>query len=269
MSVRSRNLARREPSLSGRPADAFRFGGLELTPLDRCQAAGWVLERARSELPAIVVTSHIYHLMMARRDVDFRAAVAGADLNVADGWPLVAASRILRPSLPGRVPGIDLVADVLAAPMGLRVAILGGPGDSAARLGDRLADPHRLVFTDPLPPGAWATEAALAELEVRLREGRPNLVLIGLGAPQQELLAVRLRAVVPGPIIACGATIEVLAGDRRRAPRPLQTVGLEWAFRMAMEPRRLAGRYARAGVWFGAIAVLEVLDRFKGLLDAT
>lgn len=267
MSVRSKSVDRRTRSLPVAPQAAFRFGGLELAPVARREAADWVLHRAQSGRSAVVVTSHIYHVMMVRRDAEFRRAVASADLNVADGWPLVAASRVLRPSLPGRVTGIDLVADVLAAPAPLRVAILGGPHESAARLGDRLADPHRLVLTDPLPPGEWATEGALSSLELRLRDGRPNLVLIGLGAPHQELLAFRLRDAVPGPIIACGAAIEVLAGDRRRAPQPVRRLGLEWAFRMAMEPRRLAGRYARSSVWFSAIAAQELIERFRGMLD--
>jgi exopolysaccharide biosynthesis WecB/TagA/CpsF family protein len=79
---------------------------------------------------------------------------------------------------------------------------------------------------------------------------RPNLVLVGIGAPRQELLSDRLRDVVCGPIIGCGQTIDVLGGARARAPRVLQAAGLEWAFRMTMEPRRLGRRYAVAGFWF-------------------
>jgi N-acetylglucosaminyldiphosphoundecaprenol N-acetyl-beta-D-mannosaminyltransferase len=257
------------PSNAGLPAHpaVFRFGGLELTPLRRQAAADWVIQRAQRDAAAVVVTSHIYHVLMARRHPDFRHAVGAADLNVADGWPLVAASRLLRPALPGRVPGIDLVSEVLAGSVRMRVAILGGPGDSAAHLGDRLLVSHQLVLTDPLPAGEWSNEDAIQDLERRLERGRPNLILIGLGAPHQELLATRLRAVASGPIIACGAAIEVLAGDRRRAPRLMRAAGMEWAFRMALEPRRLGMRYARSSVLFGLVALQEGIDRIRGPLD--
>jgi N-acetylglucosaminyldiphosphoundecaprenol N-acetyl-beta-D-mannosaminyltransferase len=75
-------------------------------------------------------------------------------------------------------------------------------------------------------------------------------MLLGIGAPQQEILAHELKGAATGPIICCGAAIEVLAGMRPRAPLALQRLGLEWAFRLAIEPRRLALRYAVAGTTF-------------------
>ena len=80
----------------------------------------------------------------------------------------------------------------------------------------------------------------------------PNLTLIGIGAPRQELLADSLRRRVCGPIVCCGAAIEVLAGDTPRAPAVLRKTGLEWAFRLIREPRRLGPRYLAAGTSFGA-----------------
>jgi len=85
---------------------------------------------------------------------------------------------------------------------------------------------------------------------VRLAAARPNLVLVGLGVPKQELLADRLRPYVAGPVLCCGATIPVLAGAVRRAPAPVRRFGVEWAYRIGQSPVRMAPRYVRTGSWF-------------------
>lgn len=239
-------------------ADAVRLGPLRLDSLDAAGAVAWVLDATRAGRGCVVVTSNIHHLRLAEDDPEFRRVVTGAELNVADGWPLVAASRIVPgPSLPGRVAGVDLVDAILHAGERLRVALLGGPPGAAAALAAQLADLHDFMLVDELEKGNWEGEAQLAALSRRLEDARPNLTLIGIGAPRQELLAERLRAVVPGPIMCCGASIEFLAGMRPRAPRWLQALGLEWAFRLALEPRRLARRYVSAGHAFVRILLRE------------
>ena len=87
----------------------FRLGGLLLQPRTLEDATAWIVEQALAEIACVVVTSHISHLMYAAQDAAFRDAVERSELNIADGWPLVAASRLLRPALPARVIGIDLV----------------------------------------------------------------------------------------------------------------------------------------------------------------
>jgi N-acetylglucosaminyldiphosphoundecaprenol N-acetyl-beta-D-mannosaminyltransferase len=117
----------------------------------------------------------------------------------------------------------------------LRVAILGGAPGVADVLADRFRHTHDVVFVDPLPMGEWQADEYQVKMRNTIAEARPNLVLIGIGAPRQELLSDSLRGLVSGPIIGCGQTVDVLGGARARAPRFLQAVGLEWA-RMAMEP---------------------------------
>jgi N-acetylglucosaminyldiphosphoundecaprenol N-acetyl-beta-D-mannosaminyltransferase len=85
---------------------------------------------------------------------------------------------------------------------------------------------------------------------------RPNLVLIGMGFPKQELMIRRLRAVLPNAwYIGCGAAIPMASGDSRRAPEAMQRLGLEWLHRLVHEPRRLARRYLRDDLPF-AITLL-------------
>jgi N-acetylglucosaminyldiphosphoundecaprenol N-acetyl-beta-D-mannosaminyltransferase len=253
------------PIANGTPRPA-EIGQFALARMTLAEAADAVRDLARSGRVAVVVTPNIHHLTLAENDRAFRDVVRTAELALADGWPVVLASRLLRQRLPARVAGIDLVARVLASDPPLRVAVLGGPAGAADAFAERFRPTNEIVLVDPLPAELWAEirPATLADLRERLRAARPNLVLVGVGAPKQELLAARLRDVVEGPIICCGAAIEVLGGLRPRAPKLLQRLGLEWAFRLMLEPRRLGPRYLSAGVGFTRLLRRELKRRGAG-----
>jgi N-acetylglucosaminyldiphosphoundecaprenol N-acetyl-beta-D-mannosaminyltransferase len=230
----------------------FDFRGLRLTGLALDDAVQWISARAQARRHAVVVTPNINHLHLAQVSDEARDAIGRADLQLADGWPIVAASRILGRPLPERVAGIDLVERLVDGSESFRIAILGGPGDAASRLAERARKHNNVVLVDELRSG-WDRAEPRSELAKRVAAAAPDLALLGIGAPQQEILAHELKSAVTGPIICCGAAIEVLAGMRPRAPLPLQRLGLEWAFRLAIEPRRLARRYAVAGTSFARI----------------
>ncbi len=236
--------------------NTFRFGGLMLRPLTLHDTVNWIHRRSLDERSAVVVTPNIWHLLLAANHEEFRAVLARADLQVADGWPLVAASRLLGEPLPERVAGVDLVERLLFGPNRFRLAILGGTEATSHILARRAEAQQQVVLIDALAEN-WARRP----LALSLHQARPNLVLLGIGAPKQELLADYLREFVHGPIICCGAAIEILAGCRRRAPGRVQAIGLEWAWRMALEPRRLGGRYLRAGSHFLGTFAREWADR--------
>lgn len=239
--------------------DRFTFGSLVLAPLTPEQACEWVLARAAQEVSCIVVTAHISHLMFAHRDREFSEVVARSDLTVADGWPLVFASRLFRHPLPGRVIGIDLVQAALEAGVRLRVAILGGPPGAAEAMAAHQRQRHDIVLIEPLPMHRWDTPEERRALEQRVTAAQPNLVLIGLGVPRQEILADALRSAVVGPILCCGSTIPVLGGHIRRAPRLIRQIGMEWAFRTLQSPIKLGPRYARTGTWFVILTLREAV----------
>lgn len=234
------------------PPIDFDFRGLRLAGLELEEAIDWITAQARARNQAIVVTPNINHLHLVQVSHQAREAIGGADLQLADGWPIVAASRILREPLPARVAGIDLVERLVDSDEEFRVAILGGPSDAALRLADRARRSNEVVLVDELRPG-WDQEELRSQLAQRLAAAAPDLTLVGIGAPRQEILAHELKRAVSGPIVCCGAAIEVLAGMRPRAPRVVQRLGLEWAFRLAIEPRRLARRYLLAGVTFARL----------------
>lgn len=247
----------------GPDVQVFRLGPLSLDAFDLPSAAARIVGEARSGTPCIVVTPNIHHLRLAARDQAYRAILESAKFRLADGWPLIASSRVLRPALPGRIAGIDLVDAILNASEHLRIAILGGPPGAAEQLRNKLTDRHQVVYLDPLPAGQWRTATYLDRLASDLAKSRPSLTLIGIGAPRQEELAEVLEPYVSGPIICCGASIEVLGGMTPRAPSALRASGLEWAFRLAHEPRRLGPRYLTAGAVFVGTLAREATGRLS------
>ena len=139
------------------PPIDFDFRGLRLAGLELEDAIDWITAQAHAGRQAIVVTPNINHLHLVQVSDKARDAIAGADLQLADGWPIVAASRILRQPLPGRIAGIDLVERLVDGDEEFRVAILGGPSDAALRLAKRARRRNQVVLVDELRPG-WDEE---------------------------------------------------------------------------------------------------------------
>jgi N-acetylglucosaminyldiphosphoundecaprenol N-acetyl-beta-D-mannosaminyltransferase len=245
------------------PARAVsRIGRLALDVMDRRSAVRHLLAGIKGGREAVVVTPNIHHLRLAQIDASFAAVLERAEYVLADGWPLILASRLLRPSLPERVAGIDLVHDLLQADQGLlRVGVLGGPPGAAGALAQRLRPLHQVVYVEELPRWRADDEPRLAGIAAAISAAAPNLLLIGIGAPRQELLADALRGAVAGPIVCCGAAIEVLGGQTPRAPALLRSLGLEWAFRMAREPRRLGPRYTVSAASFCSTVLADISAR--------
>lgn len=200
-----------------------------------------------------VVTPNVDHAVMYRTRGDLRTAYADASMVLADGAPLIAASKLLRQPLPERVAGSDLTPAVLAAAEDadrpLRVFLLGaGPGiadQAAARILKRYKN-VTIVGTHCPPLGFEHDQQASDEALAAVSDASPDLLIVGLGAPKQELWVSKHRRQLDAKVALCvGATIDFLAGHKRRSPVWMRKVGLEWAHRVATEPRRLAARYAK------------------------
>jgi N-acetylglucosaminyldiphosphoundecaprenol N-acetyl-beta-D-mannosaminyltransferase len=187
---------------------------------------------------------------MLRESAGLREVYASADLVLADGWPVVAASRLLGKGLPARVAGSDLVPQLFSlATGGLKVYLLGAmPGVAdRAELNIRRQWPHVQVVGTCSPPWGFESDASetLAVL-ARIESAQPDVLVVGLGAPKQELWVHRHHRQIAAKVALCvGATIDFLAGEKHRAPVWMRNTGLEWLHRCASEPRRLAKRYLR------------------------
>lgn len=195
-----------------------------------------------------VFTPNVDHVVTAEDDPDFRAAYEEASLALPDGQPLLWASRLLGASLPAKVSGSDLLWPLmqLAARRRWRVFLVGGgPGVAdavAARLEREIGVEIAGVDASTIPlDGGGGPGQAVAE---RVRAARPDLVVVALGAPKQERWIHRNRQLIrPAVAVAVGGSLDFAAGRVRRAPPWMSRAGLEWLFRLAQEPRRLARRY--------------------------
>lgn len=201
-----------------------------------------------------VATMNLDHVVKLRRDIAFRRAYAAQSHVTADGRPIVWMS-VLAGRPVDLVTGSDLVEPLagLCAGMGAPVAFLGSTQDvleeAAARLRSRYPALEPAALISPpmgFDPESPASDAILDELA---RSGA-RICLLALGAPKQEIFAARARRKLPGMgFVSVGAGIDFVAGAQVRAPRLVRVLALEWAWRLAGNPRRLMGRYsACAGV---------------------
>lgn len=237
------------------PMRRIRLGGIGIDPVTEPEAVRRVMDAIDSGRGGQIVTPNVDIVAAARRSRELRTIIDASDLVVADGAPLVWASRVAGTPLPARVAGSDLVwsLSAAAATRGLRIALLGGTPDGAARPTERAAEILEARYPGLKTVGAWCPPMGFdrdasqwGSLVERIEAAAPDLVYVGLGFPKQEHVMVRLRSVAPKAwFLGCGASIDFIAGYRRRAPRWMQRTGTEWLFRMLSEPRRLAKRYLR------------------------
>lgn len=196
-----------------------------------------------------LVTANVDFLQRADASPDARALYRRATLAVADGAPVVWASRVAGRPVPERVAGSDLVWSLarMAAARGRRLYLLGGEGDVAGRAEQVLrAELPELVVAGRSSP--WLASPPTADELDRLRDevaaARPDLVYVALGSPKQEQVIDALRGALPGAwMMGCGISLAFIAGEVARAPRWMQRAGLEWLHRLVQEPGRLARRY--------------------------
>jgi N-acetylglucosaminyldiphosphoundecaprenol N-acetyl-beta-D-mannosaminyltransferase len=199
-----------------------------------------------------ILTPNVDIVRQARLDPEVRAFLDDATLVVADGMPLVWASRLARNPLPERVTGSSLIWSLSAglAADSRSVFVLGGDSpEIAAQAADRLAErfPGLDVAGHRSPPFGFDTDPDKVDEAVSaVVEAHPDLVFVGIGFPRQERLIGRLRAELPNTwFLGCGMAVNFVAGSQDRAPAWMQRAGLEWAHRLKTEPRRLARRYLR------------------------
>jgi N-acetylglucosaminyldiphosphoundecaprenol N-acetyl-beta-D-mannosaminyltransferase len=220
--------------------------GTWIDRVDVEQATAHIADFVRSRRPHQVVTANVDFLHIAEEDPAFQNIVNSADLVLADGMPLVWASRRLETPLPCRVTGVDMVLTCaeLAAREGYSIFLLG----AAPGVADEVACVLRARFPGLRIAGTYApSNVALSDSDdvVRIiREAQPDMLFVAFGAPKQEkwihMHSSRLHVPVS---IGVGGAFDMLAGRVRRAPIWMQRHGLEWFYRLVQEPHRLWKRY--------------------------
>jgi N-acetylglucosaminyldiphosphoundecaprenol N-acetyl-beta-D-mannosaminyltransferase len=242
--VSSRSEGRASPA----PNDRVNILGVGATPQDLDVAVA-TLDRWRAEgRQEYVCVVSVHGLVVAQRDPVIRNALNHCGMATEDGMPLVWWSRLAGYSQARRVCGSDLLDKVCAygAPRQLRHYFYGASPKVLEQLVERLRKRHPglCVAGSHSPPFRALTAAEDAADIAAINETRPDFVWVGLGMPKQEKWMVEhLGKVNATALIGVGAAFDFHAGTKPRAPVWMQHAGLEWAFRLLTEPRRLAHRY--------------------------
>lgn len=248
-----------------------RFGTLWVDAVRFDEALARIEALVDAKAGGVVFTPNVDHVVVAEREPRLRAAYARCELSLADGQPLVWTSGLLGLRLPQKVSGSDVLRPVfaLAARRRYRVYLLGAaPGvveEAAAKL--KTEDGLEVCGLESPRIGLSASPDEDAIVE-RIRAARPDVLLVFLGAPKAEMFLDRVRDRL-GPVlsVSLGASLDFYVGRVRRAPRWMQRVGLEWFYRLAQEPRRLAKRYLVDDVAFlGILARTSRLPRAERVI---
>jgi len=229
-----------------RSIDSRRVIAIRVDAATYESATEQVLQWAGGGESRSVIAANVHVTMEAYDAEDYKRAVNNADLVVPDGVPLVWALR-LQGVKASRVYGPDLTLHVCAAAAreGVAVGLYGSSPECLQSFREFLED--RFAGIDIVcaisPPFRQLTAEEDAEFTSRLTDSGARIVLVGLGCPKQEAWMEAHRSAIPAVMIGVGAAFDFHTGRVRQAPRWMMKMGLEWAFRFAMEPRRLWARY--------------------------
>lgn len=212
-----------------------------------------------------VFTPNVDHVMLAEKNDLLRAAYSRANLSLADGVPIVWASRLIRPGLPAKVSGSDLLVPLmqLAGERAWRVYILGGATGVAAEAARMFTERYgvTIVGVDDAEIGLSATPAE-RDVVARIIAANPSLLVVALGSPKQELFIDRVRAELGSTVsIGLGASLDFATGRVRRAPAWVSGMGMEWLYRVSQEPGRLWKRYFVQDTQFILVLLRTLLMR--------
>ena len=228
--------------------------GLPLARLTLSETVAAVAALIEERRPSYFITAPTHYAMLTEQHPELREINEGAAFILADGAPLVWASRRRGSPLKERVAGSDLIFELSAeaARKGHRLFLLGGADGVAEEAARRLRDRYpglRVVGTE-CPPFREPTPEEESALIDRIRAAKADILFVAFGQPKGERWIVRHLSRLEVPVsVQVGASLDFAALRVRRAPRWMQKTGLEWAFRLGLEPRRLFVRYAR-NAWF-------------------
>jgi N-acetylglucosaminyldiphosphoundecaprenol N-acetyl-beta-D-mannosaminyltransferase len=239
---------------------------LPLSPITMPETLAAIEMLVEARVPSHFITANLNFAMLAHKRPEVRRVAGEAAFIMADGMPLVWAARLKKTPLPGRVAGSDLIFHLseLAAAKGYRMFFLGGePGVAEAAAANLRAKYPGLQIVDTYaPPFRTPTAEERATLIARIREAKPDLLLVAFGQPKGELWIDEHLDILQVPLCAqVGATLDFAAGRVSRAPRVFQKTGLEWTYRLWLEPRRLTKRYLGNGFFFLNMMARHALRR--------
>jgi N-acetylglucosaminyldiphosphoundecaprenol N-acetyl-beta-D-mannosaminyltransferase len=241
--------------------DTVEVLGFPLALTDYERTLDWIESTIAEGERGYVCVCNVHTVMASAEDPELREAIFASAVNVPDGQPLVWAMNALGHSIDERVYGPELMARACArsAENGTRFYLYGGRNQGALvqlALNLRQRYPGVKIVGGYSPPHRPLTERERDAVVQEINSSRADVVWIGIGVPKQEKWMAKMRPLLEAPVlIGVGAAFDLHAGLVPQAPVWIQGSGLEWAYRLVHEPRRLWRRYSRYNPRFvGAFA---------------
>ncbi len=248
--------------------DSIAVGKLRVDVLTLRDALAVVARLVDEKVGGSVFTPNVDHVMLCEEDARFREAYGRATLSLADGFPIVAVSKFMEHRLPEKISGSDFVGPLLAqcADRGHTVYFFGGNPGVAEKAAAKLLEKHptlKVVGMSAPMVSPTMSDSELNAVLAPIEALRPDVILVCLGAPKQELfidrVAERLR---PAVLLGLGASLDFIAGTTKRAPAWMSENGLEWLYRLSQDRGRLWRRYLLRDARFPAVLFRQfVLER--------
>lgn len=247
-------------------------GNIRFSVISLQQAVETLVSLAAAQAPhssgsgVAVHFANAYNIALARNDHKYADLLNSADLVLSDGVPVTWVGRRAYPQhkrIWERVYGPDVMTMVLerSTSQQPRHYLLGSTPRVLAQLNARIAArfPNALIVGRESPPFHEPAAQELLQRDVRIQESGATMVWVGLGTPKQDVEVARLARNLPVVALAVGAAFDFLAETTAQAPEWMQRSGMEWAFRLASEPRRLGKRY----IWGNSVFLLEAARTLK------
>jgi N-acetylglucosaminyldiphosphoundecaprenol N-acetyl-beta-D-mannosaminyltransferase len=224
-----------------------------------------MLRWASSRENKVVCVANVHMLTEAYNHPEFASLLEEADLVTPDGMPLVWMMKLMGARDQDRITGMDIILSLcqLAPLQNISIFFLGCEKEVLDRMRERLKSEFpnlQIAGMEPLPfhPLTPAEDDALIQ---KINESGAGFVFVALGCPKQEYWIAQHKGKIQAVMIGLGGAFPMFAGIHKRAPRWMQTLGLEWFFRLCQEPRRLWHRYWNSNRLFIWLAMKQLLTQ--------
>lgn len=225
--------------------------GIEVTPLPSPDTATIVVARARASATTIVGNFNLHAVYMYHTSTDFRAFCDSSDLVLIDGAPVAWAAGS---STKMRVGSTDWIDAFMPMASGLSVLAIGGTEETAEQTQRHMR--HHFPSVEWVGVNGYDSQTVSNQLRGMIQ--RADVVLVGMGMPLQERWILQNRQLLEGKVTAnVGGCLDYYAGTQRLAPRWMGRIGVEWLYRLATDPRRLAHRYVIEPAKLAAILLVR------------
>ena len=227
----------------------IKFMNTEIDNLTMYEALEEIDKLIQKKINAYVVTPNVDHIVQLERGGELVEVYKNANLILTDGKPLLWISQWYGTPIKEKISGSDLFPLLckMAAEKKYKMFFLGAAEGVAAKAAENLQKKYnglQVVGTYSPPLGFEKNEAEMVKIKKMIREADPHILIVGLGCPKQELFILHNREKLGVPIsLGLGASLDFEAGNIKRAPKWMSDHGLEWAFRITQDPKRMAKRY--------------------------